>query len=118
MKDLKAFLEAMATDKELEEKVRGAKDVKEIVEVAKEAGYAVTEEEINDFMMEAVAGGKVTLEQGLDYTVTGVALLGGILGLAGELSGKQGLKKAGDITQTVAKVGGSYLGQLGLSNKQ
>ena len=57
MKDLKAFLEVMGKDNELSEKVRGAKDVKEMVKIANEAGYAVTEDEMNDFLMQAVAGG-------------------------------------------------------------
>lgn len=57
MKDLKAFLEVMGKDKEFSEKVRGAKDVKEMVEIAKEEGYSVTEDEMNDFLMEAVSGG-------------------------------------------------------------
>lgn len=61
MKDLKGFLEAIYNDKKLAEKVNEAKDVKEMVKIANEAGYAVTEDEMNDFLMEAVAGGKATL---------------------------------------------------------
>lgn len=57
MKDLKAFLEVMGKDNELSEKVRCAKDVKEMVKIANEAGYSVTEDEMNDFLMQAVAGG-------------------------------------------------------------
>ena len=57
MKDLKAFLEVMGKDKALSEKVRSASDVKEMVKIANEAGYAVTEDDMNDLLMEAVAGG-------------------------------------------------------------
>lgn len=57
MKGLKAFLEVMGKDKELSEKVRNAKDIKEMVKIAKRADYEVTEEEMNDFLLSAVAGG-------------------------------------------------------------
>lgn len=69
MKDLRAFLEVMGKDKELSEKVRGAKDVKEMVKIAKEEGYSVTEDEMNDILMEAVAGGKFNLDSFIAGTV-------------------------------------------------
>ena len=67
MKDLKAFLEVMGKDKALSEKVRSASDVKEMVKIANEAGYAVTEDDMNDLLMDAVAGG-LTFGEFLDYT--------------------------------------------------
>lgn len=84
MKDLKAFLEVMGKDKELSEKVRGAKDVKEMVKIAKEEGYAVTEDEMNDLLMEAVAGGFSFgeilngMEKGLEQAKDVVAVVGSV----------------------------------------
>lgn len=56
-KGLKEFLEVMGKDKELSAKVKGAGDVKEMVKIVKEVGYEVTEEEMNEFLLEAVSGG-------------------------------------------------------------
>lgn len=57
MKDLKAFLEDVKTNKELSAKVSEAKDAKEMVAIANAAGYTVTEDEMTDFLMESVSGG-------------------------------------------------------------
>ena len=64
MKGLKEFLEVMGKDKELSAKVKGAGDVKEMVKIAKEEGYAVTEEEMNEFLLEAVSGGLFNFSRG------------------------------------------------------
>ena len=109
MKDLRAFLEAMATDKVLAEKVGDANGAKEIVEVAKEAGYAVTEEEITDILMEAVSGGKGKYDAAF-WTNLGLSIVnttGDILGKFGEASGNEKLQMAGGITKVVGQQGGA-----------
>lgn len=112
MKDLKAFLEAMATDKELAEKVGDADGAKEIVEIAKEAGYAVTEEEITDILMEAVSGGKIDAAFWTDLGVTVVETTGAVLSKVGEASGNEKIQIAGGITQVVGKQGRSISSKL------
>ena len=84
MKDLKAFLEVMGKDKALSEKVRGAKDVKEMVKIANEAGYAVTEDEMNDLLLEAVAGG-LTFGEFLDYTEKALDQTKDVVAVAGSV---------------------------------
>lgn len=56
-KGLKEFLESLKSNKELAEKLSKLDDAKEIVALAKENGYEVTEEEVMDMKMEAVSGG-------------------------------------------------------------
>ena len=58
MKGLKEFLELLAEDKALQEEVKKVKnDTAEIVKIAKKHGYTFTEQEYDDFKMEAVSGG-------------------------------------------------------------
>ena len=64
---LKAFLEKVKGDTSLQEKLNGAADADAVVEIAKEAGFAITAEdiqsmqsamvELSDHELEQVAGG-------------------------------------------------------------
>jgi predicted ribosomally synthesized peptide with nif11-like leader len=64
---LKAFLEAVKADAGLQEKLKAAKDADAVVEIAKEAGFAISAEElkksqaemteISDDELEGVAAG-------------------------------------------------------------
>ena len=64
---LKAFLEKVKSDTELQEKLNGAADADAVAEIAKEAGFAITAEdiqsmqsqsgEVSDEELEGAAGG-------------------------------------------------------------
>ena len=66
---LKAFLEEIKADTSLQEKLNGAADADAVVEIAKEAGFAITAEdiqsmqsstvELSDEELEGAAGGKI-----------------------------------------------------------
>ena len=66
---LKAFLEKVKADTELQEKLNGAADADALVEIAKEAGFSITAEdiqsmqsstvELSDEELEGAAGGKI-----------------------------------------------------------
>ena len=63
---LKAFLEKVKADTSLQEKLNGAADADAVVEIAKEAGFAITAEdiqsmpvkELSDEELEGAAGGR------------------------------------------------------------
>ena len=65
---LKAFLEEIKADTSLQEKLNGAADADAVVEIAKEAGFAITAEdiqsmqsptvELSDEELEGAAGGQ------------------------------------------------------------
>jgi len=64
---LKAFLEAVKADAGLQEKLNAAADPDAVVEIAKEAGFLISAEElqrsqaeISEEELEGVAGGKAT----------------------------------------------------------
>ena len=67
---LKAFIEKVKSDTSLQEKLNGATDTDAVVEIAKEAGFAITAEdiqsmqsstvELSDEELEIAAGGKYT----------------------------------------------------------
>ena len=68
---LKAFLEAVKADAGLQEKLKAAKDVDAVVEIAKAAGFVISAEElkkaqaeISEEELEGVAGGGVQLSFG------------------------------------------------------
>ena len=61
---LKAFLEKVKSDTSLQEKLNGAADADAVVEIAKEAGFSITAEdiqsrpvELSDEELEGAAGG-------------------------------------------------------------
>ena len=64
---LKAFLEKVKSDTELQEKLNGAADADAVAEIAKETGFAITAEdiqsmqsatgEVSDEELESAAGG-------------------------------------------------------------
>ena len=61
---LKAFLEKVKADTELQEKLNGAADADAVVEIAKAAGFSITAEdiqsapvELSDMELEGAAGG-------------------------------------------------------------
>ena len=61
---LKAFLEKVKADTELQEKLNGAADADALVEIAKEAGFSITAEdmqsptvELSDEELEGASGG-------------------------------------------------------------
>ena len=65
---LKAFLEAVKEDSGLQEKLNAAADVDAVVEIAKDAGFIISaeelqraQEEVSDEELEGVAGGTVLL---------------------------------------------------------
>ena len=49
---LKAFLEAVKADAELQEKLKAAKDVEAVVEIAKAAGFVISAEELKSAQAE------------------------------------------------------------------
>ena len=65
---LKAFLEKVKSDTELQDKLNGAADADAVVEIAKAAGFAITSEdiqsmqsapvELSDEELEGAAGGR------------------------------------------------------------
>jgi len=58
MKGLKEFLLLLKEDKKLFSEVEKVQDdTAKVVEIAKSHGYTFTEDEYNDFKMEAVSGG-------------------------------------------------------------
>lgn len=56
IKSLEDFVRLANSDKVLQEKIKNAKNVEELVKIAKEAGYAASKEERKK-LMNAVAGG-------------------------------------------------------------
>ena len=69
---LQAFLEKVKADTSLQEKLNGAADADAVVEIAKEAGFAITAEdiqsmqsataELSDEELEGAAGGNAVAE--------------------------------------------------------
>ena len=51
---LKAFLEKIKADTELQEKLNGAADADAVVEIAKAAGFSITAEDIRSMQSESV----------------------------------------------------------------
>ena len=93
MKGLKEFLELLKEDKSLLEEVKKVQDDSaKIVEIAKKHGYEFTEEELNDAIMEAVAGG-------------GNAFLSGLWGMAKD-AGQRALQGAAQGVQAQFTSGG------------
>ena len=52
---LKGFLEAVAADAELQEKLKAAADTDAVVEIAKAAGFVISVEELEALMLKAQA---------------------------------------------------------------
>ena len=71
---LKAFLEKVKADTSLQEKLNGAADAVAVAEIAKEAGFSITAEdiqstqsatvELSDEELEGAAGGGCTIDGG------------------------------------------------------
>lgn len=57
MKDLKAFMKKLKSDKSLAKKVNNADSVDEVVSMAADAGYSFTADEFMNERMSAVSGG-------------------------------------------------------------
>lgn len=57
MKDLKAFMETVAKNPKLAQRVESAKNTAEIVAIAADEGFTFTENELMDERMSQVAGG-------------------------------------------------------------
>lgn len=73
-KQLKEFLEAVMGDTTLQEKVEAAKDIDSIVQIAKEAGFAISAEEVkqlqadpSDQELGGIAGGLTTIDHLRDF---------------------------------------------------
>ena len=72
---LKAFLEAVKADAGLQEKLKAATDPDLVVEIAKEAGFMISADELQraqaealeDAELEGVAGGKATRGNSKNY---------------------------------------------------
>ena len=78
---LKAFLEKVETDTELQDKLNGAADSDAVVEIAKEAGFLITAEdmqsatmELSDEELEEAAGGRQCANRSMCYTHDGATL--------------------------------------------
>ena len=63
---LKAFQEAFKADTTLQEKLKAAADTDAVIDIAKDAGFVIsaedllnTQEELSDEELEGVAGGKI-----------------------------------------------------------
>ena len=89
---LKGFLEAVAADAELQEKLKAATDVEAVVAIAEAAGFVVSAEELEALVLQAqseiseeelqgVAGGEYVTD-----IAKGVAVVGGV-GIIGSLVG-------------------------------
>ena len=68
---LKAFLEAVKDNEGLQEQLKAAADADAVVEIAKDAGFAISDEELqrdqselSDEELEGVAGGRAADYQG------------------------------------------------------
>ena len=78
---LNAFLEKVKGDTSLQEKLNGAADADAVVEIAKEAGFAITAEdmqsatiELSDEELEEAAGGRQCANNSMCYTHDGATL--------------------------------------------
>ena len=83
---LKAFLEAAKSDTVLQDKLNVAADLDAVVEIAKDAGFMISaeelqraKEEVSDEELEGVAGGTATMVLCM-LAVAGVAGVGGFGG--------------------------------------
>ena len=81
---LKSFLEKVKTDTSLQEKLKGAADTDAALAIAKEAGFAITAEDIqsmqsstdlSDEELEGVAGGNNGNNCGILFTTPQVPVL-------------------------------------------
>ena len=71
MNGMKEWLKKIAEDEELRKKLEEKEEPKEIVDLAKEYGFEITEDELMDLQMEHVHGGV-----GFMVTALGTLLLG------------------------------------------
>ena len=80
---LSAFLETVKGDTSLQEKLNGAADADAVMEIAKEAGFAITAEdiqsksatvELSDEELEEAAGGRQCANNSMCYTHDGATL--------------------------------------------
>ena len=62
---LKAFLEKVKADTSLQEKLNGAADADAVVEIAKDAGFAITAEDIQSMQSATVELSDEELEEGV-----------------------------------------------------
>ena len=88
---LKGFLEAVAADAELQEKLKAAADTDAVVEIAKATGFVVSAEElealvlqvqaeISEEELQGVAGGEYFADMAKGFAVAGgVAIIAGVL---------------------------------------
>ena len=88
----KAFVKAVETDAVLQKKLKGAGDVDAVVAIAKEAGFAISAEnlknsqtELSDAELESVAGGFLgNITNGTFCDVVRVTILHGVNGCIGK----------------------------------
>ena len=78
---LKAFLEKVKADTSLQEKLKAATSPEAAIEIAKEAGFAITAEdmqsatiELSDEELEEAAGGRQCANNSICYTHDGATL--------------------------------------------
>jgi len=64
MPDVNEWLKRIHNDKSFAKKFEGIDDSKKIIALAKENGYEITEQDLNDIKMEAAAGGD---KEGIDW---------------------------------------------------
>lgn len=71
IKSLEDFIRLAISDKELQEKIKNANNIEELVKIAKEAGYVASKEESKK-LMNAVAGGvgEEVIDPGMSPTET------------------------------------------------
>ena len=76
---LKAFLEKVKADTSLQEKLNGAADADAVVEIAKDAGFSITAEDIQSMQSATVE----LSDEELEGVAGGMMCLGGDAGLVG-----------------------------------
>lgn len=113
-KDIKAWSEKINGDKGFAKEYKGLKSVKDILAKAKNDGYNITESDLKDFDLSAVAGGAGPFSGVVGTAPSGRQSVGaGGVGVDVKLDTKVNIQKFGN--NVVAKNGGKVNNQNSVS---